>query len=131
MSVIDPERIPEIRPDRRRFWLLRGLCWLFFFAGLALFIFGGFHATLVYYGTKNGAELDRIVRESAYILASLLTGLLLMTVGQVCRVVIAIEENLRIVAYNTRARLRPIPATSAGEAERRPQAQSAPERLRV
>jgi len=105
--VIDPDKVPDIRPDKRKFWLLRGLSWLLFLGGLAALAFGCVHGALAYYGTKNGAEFQRILGSTAYVLVSVTVGLMMMGVGQVFRVIMAIEENTRLIAYHTRPRQRP------------------------
>ncbi|MDB5097140.1 MAG: hypothetical protein JWM80_1561 [Cyanobacteria bacterium RYN_339] len=109
--MIDPDKFPDIRPDRRRFWGLRLLAWGLTLGGLALFTFGAAHGTLAYYATKNGAEMERIYQALAYVIAASAGGLLLTGVGQAFRVVLAIEENTRVIAYHTRAKTRPVEET--------------------
>jgi hypothetical protein len=105
--MIDPDKFPDFRPDRRRFWVLRLLAWALTLGGLALFAFGAAHGTLAYYATKNGAEMARIYQALAYVGAAIAGGLLLTGVGQAFRVILAIEENLRIIAYHTRQKSKP------------------------
>lgn len=119
--MIDPDKIPDIRPDRRKFWLLRALTWLLFVSGLGAVIYAVAWGALTYYATKNGAEGHRAIAEVATVLIAGIGGFLTMAVGQVFRVVLAIEENTRLIAFNTRPRPRP------PEPPRRPM----PERERV
>jgi hypothetical protein len=112
--VIDPDKLPDIQPDRRKFMLLRVLTVALFFGGLAAILYGGALGALAYYGTKNGTETPRIVDAAAQVLVSVLGGFLMMAIGQVFRVIIAIEENTRLVAFHTRPRPR-----SAAEPPRR------------
>jgi uncharacterized ion transporter superfamily protein YfcC len=104
--MIDPDKIPDIRPDRRKFWLLRALVWLLFVAGLAALAYAGLVGTLAYYATKNGSEVSRLYGESAHVLIAAIAGILTMAVGQLFRVIMAIEENTRLIAFNTRPRPR-------------------------
>jgi hypothetical protein len=120
--VIDPEKLPDIQPDRRKFWLLRFLTVALFFAGLALIVYGGALGALAYYGTKNGGETNRLIESAAHVLGAVIGGFMAMAIGQVFRVVIAIEENTRLVAFHTRPRPRP------PEPPRRPMAMSPHER---
>ena len=105
--MIDPEKLPDIQPDKRKFFLLRFLTAALFFAGLALIAYGGLLGALAYYGTKNGAETSRVVDAMAQVLTSVVSGFLMMAIGQVFRVVLAIEENTRLIAFHTRPRPRP------------------------
>ena len=105
--MIDLEKLPDIQPDKRKFFLLRFLTGALFLAGLALIVYGGALGALAYYGTKNGAETQRIVDAMAHVLASVVSGFLMMAVGQVFRVIVAIEENTRLIAFHTRPRPRP------------------------
>lgn len=105
--MIDPDKIPDIRPDRRKFWLLRLLNWLSLLAGLSAVAYGVLLGALAYYATKNGTELQRIMAVAPTVLVSVIGGVLTMTIGQVFRVVLAIEENTRLIAFHTRPRLRP------------------------
>lgn len=105
--MIDPDKLPDIKPDKRKFWLLRGLTWLLFLGGLAAMAYGGLLGALAYYGTKNGAEMTRLVDAAASVIVAVVGGLLMMAVGQVFRVMIAIEENTRLIAFHTRPRPRP------------------------
>jgi hypothetical protein len=121
--VIDPEKLPDIQPDKRKFWLLRVLTVALFFGGLAAILYGGGLGALAYYGTKNGAETPRLVEAAAQVLIAVLGGFLMMAIGQVFRVILAIEENTRLVAFHTRPRARgPI------EPPRRPMPMGAHER---
>lgn len=120
--MIDPEKLPDIQPDKRKFWLLRALTVALFFAGLALIVYGGALGALAYYGTKNGGETTRLIDSAAHVLVAVLGGFLAMAIGQVFRVVIAIEENTRLVAFHTRPRPRP------PEPPRRPMPMSPQER---
>ena len=106
--MIDPDKIPDYRPDRRRFWVLRLLAWAMTLGGLALLAVGGGQGWLAYYATKNGGEISRLYQALAYTVGAVAGGLLLMGVGQAFRVVLAIEENTRIIAYHTRSRARPV-----------------------
>jgi hypothetical protein len=123
--MIDPEKLPDIQPDKRRFWLLRALTVALFVAGLALLIYGGVVGSLAYYGTKNGAESTRLLESAAQAIAAIVGGFLAMAVGQVFRVVIAIEENTRLIAFHTRPRPR------APEPPRRPMMPPPPEREKM
>lgn len=105
--MIDPDKLPDIKPDKRKFWLLRGLTWLLFLGGLAAMAYGGLLGALAYYGTKNGSEMTRLVDAAASVLVAVVGGLLMMAIGQVFRVMIAIEENTRLIAFHTRPRPRP------------------------
>lgn len=105
--MIDPDKLPDIKPDKRKFWLLRGLTWLLFLGGLAAMAYGGLLGALAYYGTKNGSEMMRLVDAAASVLVAVVGGLLMMAIGQVFRVMIAIEENTRLIAFHTRPRPRP------------------------
>jgi hypothetical protein len=105
--VINPDKLPDIRPDRRKFILLRVLTWLLFLGGLGAVIYGGTIGALAYYGTKNGQETVRIVDALASVILSVVGGLLTMAIGQVFRVLIAVEENTRLIAFHTRPRPRP------------------------
>jgi uncharacterized membrane protein YeaQ/YmgE (transglycosylase-associated protein family) len=124
--MIDPEKFPDFRPDRRRFWGLRLLAWGMTLGGLGLLCFGAMHGTLAYYATKNGAEMERIYQALAYVVGAVAGGLLLTGVGQAFRVVLAIEENTRLIAYHTRARTRP-----AEEPRERKVPAAAPEKMRL
>ena len=104
--MIDVEKLPDIQPDRRKFWLLRVLTVALFFGGLAAICYGGALGALAYWGTKSGTETTRIVDAAAQVLVSVVGGFLMMAIGQVFRVIIAIEENTRLVAYHTRPRAR-------------------------
>jgi hypothetical protein len=124
--LIDPDKFPDYRPDRRRFWGLRLLAWGLTLGGLALLCFGAAHGTLAYYATKNGAEMARIYQAATYVVGSVAGGLLLTGVGQAFRVVLAIEENTRLIAYHTRAKTRP-----PEEARERKVPAAAPEKMRL
>lgn len=105
--MIDPDKLPDITPDKRKFWLLRFLTGALFLGGLAMILYGVGLGTLAYYGTKNGGETARIVEAAAPVLVSVVGGFLMMAIGQVFRVILAIEENTRLVAFHTRPRPRP------------------------
>jgi hypothetical protein len=105
--VIDPEKLPDIQPDKRKFWLLRFLTVALFFVGLAMVVYGGAIGALAYWGTKGGNESGRLIEALSHVLLALVGGFFAMAVGQVFRVVIAIEENTRLVAFHTRPRPRP------------------------
>jgi hypothetical protein len=107
--VIDPDKLPNIRPDKRRFWVLRILAWTLSLGGMALVLAGAGHGALAYYATKNGAEMARIYQALAYVGGAVAGGLFLTGVGQAFRVVLAIEENTRLIAYHTRSRKAPAP----------------------
>ncbi|HEY9724627.1 MAG TPA: hypothetical protein V6D47_21675, partial [Oscillatoriaceae cyanobacterium] len=87
--MIDPDKIPDIRPDRRKFWLLRALSWTLFVAGLGAVIYAVLWGALTYYATKDGAESHRAIAEIATVLGAAIGGFLTMAVGQVFRVVLA------------------------------------------
>ena len=122
--MIDPDKLPDIQPDKRKFWLLRFLTVALFFAGLALVVYGGAIGALAYWGTKSG-ETARLIEAAAQSLAGIVGGFLAMAVGQVFRVVIAIEENTRLTAFHTRPRPR------APEPPRRPVGPAPHEREQV
>ena len=105
--MIDPDKLPDITPDKRKFWLLRFLTGALFLGGLAMILYGAALGALAYYGTKNGAETARIVEATANVLIAVVGGFLMMAIGQVFRVIMAIEENTRLVAFHTRPRPRP------------------------
>lgn len=105
--MVDPDKLPDFRPDRRRFWGLRFIAWIMTLGGLALLAVGTGHGWLAYYATKNGAEMARIYQALTYTVGALAGGLLLTGVGQAFRVVLAIEENTRLIAYHTRAKQKP------------------------
>lgn len=105
--MIDPDKLPDITPDKRKFWLLRFLTGALFLGGLAMILYGAGLGALAYYGTKNGTETARLVESAALVLAAVVGGLLMMAIGQVFRVIMAIEENTRLVAFHTRPRPRP------------------------
>ncbi len=65
------------------------------------------HGALAYYGTKNGLELERIVNAAQLFGGSLGGGLVMLLIGQAARVLLAIEENTRLIAFHTRPRPRP------------------------
>jgi hypothetical protein len=106
-APLNPDKFPDVRPDRLRFWTLRVLAWLLSLAGLGAIGFGLAHGALAYYGTKNGLELERIVDAATLFGGSLGGGLGLLVVGQAMRVLLAIEENTRLIAFHTRPRPRP------------------------
>lgn len=123
--VIDPDKIPDIRPDRRKFYVLRFLNLLLFVAGLVAVAYGALHGLLAYYGTHNGAEFPRFMDAMAGVIVAVVGGLLTMAIGQVFRVLVAIEENTRLIAFHTRPRPRP------PEPPRRPIEPPVREHLRV
>lgn len=125
LTVIDPEKIPDIRPDRRRFWLLRFLNWLSLLVGLVAVAYGCLLGAVAYYATKNGGELPRMMEVAPTVLIAVIGGVLTMTVGQVFRVIIAIEENTRLIAFHTRPRPKP------PEPPRRPAVPPVREQMRV
>lgn len=100
----------DAQPDSWRFWSLRALVLLMLLGGLAAFAFGLLHGAVAYYATKNGRETARFVQEATLFLGGCTSGLILMGMSQVCRVVMAIEENTRWIAHHTRPRLRPAEA---------------------
>lgn len=102
--MINPDRIPDIRPDRRRFHFLRALAWIMGLGGLAGVVYGAALGALAYYGTKNGTEGERLLMALGAALLAVLGGLVMIGIGQVFRVVIAIEENTRLTAFHTRPR---------------------------
>ncbi|MEB3329707.1 MAG: hypothetical protein VKQ33_10790 [Candidatus Sericytochromatia bacterium] len=106
-APLDPDKFPDVRPDRIRFWGLRVLCWAFSLAGLGAIAFGLGHGALAWYATKNGAEVERAA--SALVLGggAIGGGLALLFVSEVARVVLAIEENVRLSAFHGRPRPRP------------------------
>lgn len=106
-----------------RFWTLRFLAWTFVAAGLVGLGFGLAHGVLAYYATKNGAELERIVTAGSWFGACVAGGLVAIVIGQSVRVILAIEENTRLIAFHTRPRARQVEAV----AERRV---APPERVR-
>ena len=105
-APLDPDRFPDVRPDRTRFWTLRVLAWTFVAAGLIGLGFGLAHGLLAYYATKNGAELERIVTAGSWFGACMAGGLVAIVIGQIVRVLLAIEENTRLIAFHTRPRAR-------------------------
>jgi hypothetical protein len=105
-APVDPERFPDVRPDRVRYWLLRLLVLLMTVAGLAVIVLGLAHGTLAYYATKNGAELERAAHALSLSAGAVAGGLALLLIAQVSRVLIAIEENTRMMAYQNRSRQR-------------------------
>lgn len=105
--MIDPDKLPELRPGRLRFWALRLLAWTMTLGGLGLIAVGAAQGWLAYYATKNGAEVARIYQALTYTVGAIATGMLLAGVGQAFRVFIAIEENTRLIAYHTRPRAKP------------------------
>lgn len=118
--MIDPERIPDIRPDRRRFHFLRVLAWLMALGGAAGVAYGVALGALAYYGTKNGLEGDRLLSALGLALLAALGGLVMMGFGQVFRVAIAIEENTRLTAFHTRPRPLPAPRRVVGTPPKAP-----------
>jgi hypothetical protein len=125
--VIDPDKLPNFRPDKRRFWVLRILAWALSLGGMALVLAGAGHGALAYYATKNGAEMGRIYQALAYVGGAVAGGLFLTGVGQAFRVVLAIEENTRLIAYHTRQRK----VTPQEEVRQRPVPASQSERMRL
>lgn len=122
-APLDPDNFPDVRPDRQRFWTLRILAWTFVAAGLIALGFGLAHGLLAYYATKNGAELERIVSAGSWFGACVLGGFVAIVIGQIVRVLLAIEENTRLIAFHTRPRARQVESV----AERRV---PSPERVR-
>lgn len=100
-APLDPDRFPDVRPDRLRFWTLRLLAWVFVGGGLVALGVGLAHGWLAYYATKNGGELERVVGAASWFLAAAMGGLVAIAIGQIARVVLAIEENTRLIAFNT------------------------------
>lgn len=86
---------------------MRVLAWGFTLLGLGALGFGLAHGALAYYGTKNGLELERIVGAAQLFGGSLGGGLVLLVIGQLARVLLAIEENTRLIAFHSRPRPRP------------------------
>ena len=123
--MIDPDKIPDIRPDRRRFWLLRILNWVSLLVGLVAVCYGSLLGAVAYYATKNAGELQRMMEVAPTVLISVIGGVLTMTVGQVFRVILAIEENTRLIAFHTRPRPKP------PEPPRRPAPPPVREQMRV
>lgn len=105
-APLNPDNFPDVRPDRLRFWTLRILAWALTLGGLGMIGFGLTHGALAYYATKNGLELERIVNAAQLFGGSLGGGLVMVLIGQASRVLLAIEENTRLIAYHTRARAR-------------------------
>lgn len=103
---VDPERFPDVRPDRVRYWLLRLLVLLLTVIGLAAIILGLAHGALAYYATKNGAELERAASALTLSASAVAGGFLLLIVSQISRVLIAIEENTRMLAFQVLSRQR-------------------------
>ena len=94
-APLNPDKFPDVRPDRLRFWTLRILAWTFSLLGLGLVGFALAHGALAYYGTKNGLELERVVNAATLFGGACGGGLLLLVIGQAARVLLAIEENTR------------------------------------
>lgn len=117
---MDPERFPDVRPDRVRYWLLRILILFLTVGGLAAIVMGLAHGALAYYATKNGAELDRAASAFINSAAAMSGGLLLLIIAQISRVLIAIEENTRLVAFYTQWRQRNQSGGILGRRERTP-----------
>ena len=103
-APLNPDNFPDVRPDRLRFWTLRILAWGLTLLGLGAVGFGLTHGALAYYATKNGLEIERIVNAAQLFGGSLGGGLLMILIGQVCRVLLAIEENTRLAAFHLRPR---------------------------
>ncbi|MEB3223889.1 MAG: hypothetical protein VKS61_17580 [Candidatus Sericytochromatia bacterium] len=114
-APLDPDKFPDVRPDRIRFWVLRVMCWTFSLVALAAITFGVGHGALAWYATKNGAEVERAANALIIGGGAIAGGLLLLFAVQLARVQLAIEENTRLTAYHSRPRGRP-------NAERRPAA---------
>ena len=102
-----------------RFWTLRVLAWGFTLLGLGAMGFGLAHGALAYYGTKNGLELERIVSAATLFGGSVGGGLVLVLFAQSARVLLAIEENTRLIAFHTRPRPRGPGDRELAAAERR------------
>lgn len=103
----EPSSPSDRRPDKKKFWLLRFLTGLLLLCGLLAVAYGLAVGALAYYGTKNGSETGRIVDALAGVVVAVVGGVLTMAIGQVFRVILAIEENTRMLAYL--ARMRPVP----------------------
>lgn len=97
------------RPDKKKFWLLRFLTGLLLVCGLLAVAYGLTIGALAYYGTKNGSETGRIVDALAGVVVAVVGGVLTMAIGQVFRVILAIEENTRMLAHLARMRPGPPP----------------------
>jgi hypothetical protein len=107
-APLDPDKFPDVRPDRIRFWGLRVLCWLFSVTGLAAVAFGLGHGVLAWYATKNGAEVERAASALQVGGGAIVGGLLVLFFTQLARVLLAIEENVRLSAFHGRPRSRPV-----------------------
>jgi hypothetical protein len=106
-APLDPDKFPDVRPDRIRFWGLRVLCGVFSVAGLAAIAFGLGHGVLAWYATKNGAEVERAAGALQIGGGAVVGGLVVLFVTQLARVLLAIEENVRLSAFHSRPRSRP------------------------
>lgn len=112
-APLDPDKFPDVRPDRIRFWGLRALIWLFTLLGLGAVTFGLGHGALAYYATKNGAEVERAASALLIGGGAIGGGLILLFVSQLARVVLVIEENARLIAFQGR-RARPAASERRG-----------------